>query len=78
MTRDELLANVDEGIDRAAEGMRKTARRLVDSGALDYSNERPDQYYTSKAVLCAALRNEATQWRPLGGETATERNLMHY
>jgi hypothetical protein len=76
MTRDEYTAKIEELIPQVAAGLARAALSVADT-CPDYVEEAPDNFTFPKAAICAALRAEVNQWRPLGGETREERRLMH-
>jgi hypothetical protein len=75
MTRQELIEDAESMLPGVVDGLKRTIRRLVASGALDAETATKAE---GRALICAALRHEVPDWRPHGGESADERNLMHF
>ena len=78
MTEEQFLEKFDSLLPKVVEGLKGRARAAVKVGALDLESSKDDSFWLPKATLCAALQSEINQWRPLGGQTADERNLLHY
>jgi hypothetical protein len=76
MTTDQLVEKTESMLPSVMEGLQRTIRRLASSGAIDAKTST--NFVEAKAILCAALRQEVNQWRPLDGESADEKNLMSF
>ena len=76
MTNQELIKKAESCLPNVVENLKQTIARLVKSGAIDVDSAT--DFCEAKSILCAALRQEVSQWRPLVGETADEKNLMRF
>lgn len=64
MTKDEVMAKLDDLMVDLQTNIKKEVARLINSGAVDLENYAGTDYRLTKILLVAALENEAQQWVP--------------
>lgn len=65
MTREQMKAVVLELLEKSYAGMTARVDKAIGSGAVNYSDEPPENYRIAKAVVTALLLDAADNRRPL-------------
>lgn len=63
MTRQEIMKQVEEMLPRVNELIKEKCNSYLLSNALDYENDLPHYYYTSKTVMVASMLDVVNRYR---------------
>lgn len=74
MTKKEVRKKTRKLIRQSCEGMIKNLEKLLDSGAVDYKSA-DDNFILPKHILCALLKEESFQYKPLARDAKHERGI---
>ena len=77
MTKEQFKQRFEKLLPAVVQGLKNRANKAIASGALNLE-EAEDDFRLPKIVLCAALKSEASAWRPLGEVSDDEHNLAHF
>lgn len=78
MTTKHLENNIDVILEAVGRELKAAAMRLAKSGGVDYGDEPNDSFVVPKAIVCAALHDQANHFGLSDVMKKIVKNLKHF
>jgi hypothetical protein len=79
MNKQQLNSRITEMMKDITPWIKAEARRLINTGSIDFSNDDSRTYSAAKKILTVALENAATQYTPFDATNREEvKNLRNF